>query len=468
MSFSIYCTAEWEMSIILCSFTILQASCKGKNDFEGGCTVLSQQKRWIYIAMPIFFLWFFGQIDKLGISIVQTDPGFLSDMGLTGADKNAKIGLLTFVFTISYALSNLLWGIVIDKLGARKTALIGVSVWTATMVLGGMSTSYEMFMFSRILLGLGEGMMIPVSSKFIANWFNKRELGRAQASWITGNYLGPALGALMLSLVIASLTWHATFYVLALCNLLINIPMIIFLTRNTPKQHPGMSEEEISHIYETDSVEEEVKQSFAQDFRYWIVWFGMLMTSFLFFGLSIWLPTYLTEGKGFDREAMAGITSLSWLFAFGFVIACGIFSDKTKRPGLIAVILYSLCTIFLMIALFTSSPVVAGLSLGLAMGTQGGVFHLSNLFVVKYSTPETAGRAAGLMGLTNGLGGLSSYIMGWLRDIADGDFTPSIIILIAAAVLGLVAYLFTLKKEAEEARSYDADVKEDKIQALAQ
>lgn len=413
------------------------------------------QKRWLYVAVPIFFFWFFGQIDKVGISVIQTDPEFLNSLGLTGPDKNAKIGLITLIFTIAYALSNLFWGYIIDRLGARKTAIMGLFVWTATMIMGGLATSFEMFLVSRVILGIGEGMMIPVSGKFISNWFNRRELGRAQASWITGNYLGPAIGAIILSAVIASLHWHAAFYALACFNLFINIPLFLFLTRETPEQHSGVSKEELAYIRTLDVNEnDQPKQSFTQDFRYWIVWVGMLMASFLFFGLSIWLPTYLVQGKGFAREAMTGITSLSWLFALGFVLICGYLSDKYRRPGLLAAILFGLCALFLTVAINTTSPIIAGISLGLAMGTQGGVFHLSNLFIVKYSTRETAGRAAGLMGFTNILGGFSSYIMGWMRDMAGGDFGPSIIMLIVAAVIGLIAYLFTLKKEADEARQY--------------
>jgi MFS transporter, ACS family, glucarate transporter len=418
---------------------------------KGGNNMLQGQRRWLYIAVPIFFFWFFGQIDKLGISVIQTDPGFLNDLGLTGTDKNAKIGFITFIFTIAYAFSNLFWGIIIDKLGARKTAVLGLMVWTATMVLGALSTSYEMFLISRVILGIGEGMMIPVSGKFISNWFNKRELGRAQSSWLAGNYLGPAMGAVILILVISTFHWQAAFFALAAFNLFINIPMFLFLTRNTPEEHPRLSKEEIAYIRHTDEVDDaQPKQSFVQDYRYWIVWFGMLMSSFLFFGISIWLPTYLVEAKSFEREAMTGITSLSWLFALGFVLACGYLADKTKRPSLLATILFILTASFLTIAVIAPNPIVAGICMGLAMGSQGGVFHLSNLFIVKYSTPETAGRAAGLMGFTNIMGGFSSYIMGWIRDSSGGDFGPSIMMLIVAAVLGFAAYLFTIKKESSE------------------
>lgn len=413
-------------------------------------------KRWLYIGAPVFFLWFFGQIDKLGISIIQTDPKFLSDLGISG--DNAKIGFLTFIFFVAYAFSNLFWGFFIDKFGARVIAITGVVIWSITMILGGLSTNYEMFMVTRIVLGIGEGMMIPVCGKFIASWFNKNETGRAQATWVSGNYTGPALGAIFISLIIASISWHATFFILAGLNLVVVIPMLIFLTRNKPEEHPNLSKEELNYIKSTDSIggDNESHKSFAQDFRYWIVWFGMVMASFLFFGISIWLPTYLTQAKDFDIEMMTGITSLSWLFALGFVISCGYLADKTKRPSLIATILFASCAISLVIATTSSIAVVSGLGLGLAMGTMGGVFHLSNLFIVKYSTKETAGRAAGLMGFTNLFGGFAAYVMGWMRDISNGNFGPSLVLLITLAVFGFVAYLFTLKPELKDVRQLNS------------
>jgi sugar phosphate permease len=151
-------------------------------------------------------------------------------------------------------------GFLIDKLGARKAAIAGLSVWTLTMISSGLTTSYEIFLVSRIILGFGEGMMIPVYGKFISTWFNKCALGRAQASWLTGNYLGPAIGAVGLVLIISTLHWQAAFFMLAAFNLLINIPMFIFLARNTPEEHPRVSKEELAFIRHSDDDEKEESQ----------------------------------------------------------------------------------------------------------------------------------------------------------------------------------------------------------------
>lgn len=347
--------------------------CLSTTTIEVKLHMLTEQKRWFYVALPVFFFWFFGQIDKLSISIIQTDPQFLQDLGLTGPNKNALVGLLTLIFTIAYSVSNIFWGVIIDKLGARKTAIIGLSVWTVTMVAGGMAQSYEMFMLSRIILGLGEGMIIPVSAKFISNWFNSREIGRAQASWIIGNYLGPAIGALILTYLITTYSWHESFYVLASFTLFISLPLFMFLARNTPEEHPGVSQKELAHIRLADTTARtsEEKKSFLTNYRYWIVFFGNLMSSFIFFGISIWLPTYLVEAKHFSRESMAGITSLSWMFALCFVILGGFLADKKKRPGLLASIWFILCVLFLTSAYFATNPLIAGVSLGIAHGYAG-------------------------------------------------------------------------------------------------
>jgi len=411
---------------------------------------VKNNKRWIYISIPIFFLWFFGQIEKLGISVIQTDPEFLSDLGI--ANDNAKIGMLTFAFFVTYAVSNFFWGFFIDKYGTRLTAIVGVLIWSVTLILGGLSTTYFMFLMTRILLGIGEGMMIPVCGKFISNWFNRNEVGRAQSSWVSGNYTGPAVGAVFISAVIYFFGWQATFYILAALNIVVVLPMLMIMTRDNPADHPKIGKEELAYINEVDlsDTKGEPKKSFAQDFRYWITWFGMMMSSFLFFGLSIWLPTFLIQEKGFNAELMTAFTSMSWLFALTFVILCGFLADKTRRPSLLATILFISCAFLLIISISSSVAIISALAIGLAMGTMGGVFHLSNLFIVKYSTKETAGRAAGLMGFTNIFGGFASYAMGWIRDLSNGSFTPSLMVLVLFATFGFIAYLFTLKKENEE------------------
>src|SRR6185312_14630971 len=48
--------------------------------------------RWFFILMPVLVFWIVASIDKLGVSVIVTNRGFLQDMGLLG--NPAAIGLL--------------------------------------------------------------------------------------------------------------------------------------------------------------------------------------------------------------------------------------------------------------------------------------------------------------------------------------------------------------------------------------
>lgn len=204
--------------------------------------------RWYYIAPPIFFFWVFGQMDKLGISVIITNHKFLKDLGLLG--ETAKIGFLMTGFLLFYGFANIAWGFIVDKIGPRKTAIIGTLIWGITMIMGGLSSSYGLFMASRMILGIGEAVLFPVCNKLISNWFPPREFGRAQSTWIIGDYLGPAIGTPIIIFTLNLGGWEASFFLLAAFSFLINLPLFLFLTRDDPKQHHAVNDLELQYIQE--------------------------------------------------------------------------------------------------------------------------------------------------------------------------------------------------------------------------
>jgi len=57
------------------------------------------RSRWFFILMPVLVFWIVASIDKLGVSIIVTNHGFLQDMGLL--NNPAAIGLLGTVFSVT-------------------------------------------------------------------------------------------------------------------------------------------------------------------------------------------------------------------------------------------------------------------------------------------------------------------------------------------------------------------------------
>ena len=82
------------------------------------------------------------------------------------------------------------------------------------------------------------------------------------------------------------------------------------------------------------------------------------MSSFLFFGISIWLH-YLVGCERILKRGNDWNQPLSWLFALGFGLICGYLADKTKRPSLLATILFLLTASFL-----TASYIITRTSYG--------------------------------------------------------------------------------------------------------
>jgi len=405
--------------------------------------------RWLYITPPMFFMWLFAQMDKLGVSVVITDNNFLETMGIE--NNAAKAGLFMTGFLFTYGISSIVWGFIVDKIGPRKTAAIGISLWVITMVMGGIVTTYGMFMVSRLLLGVGEAILFPVCNKFIANWFHSKEVGRSQSTWLMGNYLGPAIGIPMIIYIIGFSSWETSFFVLAFFSLIINIPMILFMTRDEPENHWAVNEAELSYIKEQNENDEVIKlynkkENIFTDIKFWMIWLAMLIDSLLFYGISFWLPSYLEQGRGLSGATMGAWTSSAWVMAFAAVLIAGFLSDKTRRPALIGGIAYIIGGLSIIIASLTASSSAAGAMMGLGLACVGAVLTITQLLLVQYTNKEDTGAAAGLMGFTNIVGGFATAFMGYLVNVS-GSFATSLIFLIICMFAGAISLLVLTPNE---------------------
>ena len=108
---------------------------------------------------------------------------------------------MQMVFSAAYAVSMLLMGRLMDRLGLRWGFVFACAFWGLASMshafapeIGSLfGSAVTGFFICRILLGLGEGGNFPAAIKTTAEWFPKRERALATGLFNSGSNVGGLL-----------------------------------------------------------------------------------------------------------------------------------------------------------------------------------------------------------------------------------------------------------------------------------
>ncbi|MGH3587214.1 MAG: MFS transporter, partial [Pseudonocardia sp.] len=114
-----------------------------------------------------------------------------------------------------------------DRIGRRRLLMIGVAAFTAASVAAAYSTSAEMLIATRALLGLAGATMMPSTLALISTMFRDRaQRGMAIAVWMAsfsgGTLIGPVVGGVLLE----TFWWGSVF--------LLGVPVVLLLLVTAP------------------------------------------------------------------------------------------------------------------------------------------------------------------------------------------------------------------------------------------
>ncbi|QIQ22111.1 MFS transporter [Zophobihabitans entericus] len=409
------------------------------------------RKRFIIVAC-LFVGIFIAYLDRVNVSVLAANDIFLTDMGIQGLP--VQIGMMMSVFLAAYGIANVVLSPVGDYLGPRKSMILCIVLWTISLLIGGFATSFTLIIICRILLGVGEGFYYPLQSVFIKNWFPKQERGRANAAWIVGQSIAPAIAMPFFAYWIGTFGWRSNFFFCAVIGL---IPLYLLWrhTADTPRQLKGISAAEIAHIEagqeapavkSTESFWVRVKP-FITNYHYWLLVLWYLCLQGMYWGLITWLPAYLKSARGFSWAEMGWLASLPFILSTFSKAMTGIISDKVGRNAPILMVAMCSAAICVYCGAVVENKYVSAVFLSLAvafctMGTPVAWTLLQGL--IPGSSMSTA---AGMMnGLANGLASLSPAFIG-LFIMLTGGYTGGLLCLVVTGVVAIVAALIlTIKK----------------------
>jgi MFS family permease len=128
--------------------------------------------RWIvlvFISLAMFGNYYIYDSIAPIADILQDELGF--------SDK--QIGALYSGYSIAAIIFLLIGGIVIDRIGTKKTTLVFGSLCTLAAIITMLSPDFKIMLLGRVLLGLGSETLIVAITTALAKWFKGKELSFA-------------------------------------------------------------------------------------------------------------------------------------------------------------------------------------------------------------------------------------------------------------------------------------------------
>lgn len=347
--------------------------------------------------------------------------------------SNFQIGKIASAFSFSWAIAGLRMASLVDRFGRLKLMLVVATVgFSLASVLSGFASSFAWLLGARLLMGMAEGGIMPITQTLIAAEVPHERRGLAQG--ITQNFganlLANTLGPLIIVGIAVRYGWRNAFFLAALPGIVMAF-LIAGLVRE-PARAPSSAAG---------------RGRFADLLRdrsmLLCIAISTLLVAYLMV-LFTFTPLYLIRVRGFDVRHMSWIMSSFGVASMAVAFLVPGASDRFgRRPVILTAGVMGLVLPLglLFIGGTQVMPLVACIAVGSALS---GVFPLAMATIP--SEVVGAARTATALSLTMGIseivgGVLAPSAAGIVADAQGLGATLWILIGVIAAIIVLAAML---------------------------
>jgi len=395
--------------------------------------------RWVICGL-LFFATTINYVDRQVL-------GFLApDLQRSIGWDEAQYGFIVVSFQAAYALSLLVVGRVMDKLGTRKGYSLAIIVWSLAAMGHAFARSAFGFGVARFALGLGEGGNFPAAIKTVAEWFPKKERALATGIFNAGSNLGPIIVPLTVPWIVSKYGWQAAFIAtgaLGFVWLFLWLPLY-----RPPEEHPRVSPGELAHI-KSDPPEPTTKVAWARLFPHrqtWAFAIGKFMTDPVWWFYLFWLAKFLDKNYHISLAKLslpvivvyvvADIGSIGGGWLSGMLIKRGWTINRGRKT---AMLVCAICVVPVIFASFATNMWTAVALISLATAAHQGWSANIFTFASDMFPRRAIGSVVGIGGMAGAVGGmLFSFVTGYVLLWTNSNYTPVFIVCGSVYLLALL------------------------------
>jgi len=288
----------------------------------------------------------------VGSFIVLLSLGVRATFGLFMQPMGMEHGWGRDVFSLAFAIQNLVWGVsaifmgvLADRVGSGRTIALGALLYALGMV--GMllsQTEMQLYLTAGVIVGLGQAgttfpVILPVVARIVPPAYRSTAMGIASAGGSLGQFAIVPTGQVL----ITSMDWTGALWVLSLF-IAVAMPLAFFL-RGRPNAHAG-----------TLSLGDAVRQALAHKSFHFLFW-SYFVCGFHTAFITLHLPAYLIDG-GLNATHGATAIALIGLFNIAGCYYSGKLGERHSKKTLLAGVYFLRAFGILLLLMAPLSPLV--------------------------------------------------------------------------------------------------------------
>ncbi|WP_294006023.1 MFS transporter [Sphingomonas sp.] len=350
-----------------------------------------------------------------------------------------QFGLAVSAFFWIYAPVQFIVGWLCDRFCVYRLLAFGLALWAVSTTLTAFAGGLAGLIMLRVLLGLGESVAFPGSSKIIAREVANEHRGTANALIAAALAFGPAFGTLAGGMILGLYGWRAVFLIFGLLTFLWLLP---WWRISRPYRQNGAAARQtpypIARIFRTPAL--------------WLSSAAHFCSNYAFYFLLAWLPLYLVKSRGFSIGDMTLLATATYAGQGVSALVAGRLSDGWVRRGrdegqvrrwlmIVSQAMTALCIVGAALA-----PSNGALAAWLLLSGIGGGIAATNIFAIgqMFAGPRAAGSWIGMQNALGNISGIVGPVITGVIIDSTGSYFAAFALTAGVAALGALIWLFAI------------------------
>jgi DHA1 family bicyclomycin/chloramphenicol resistance-like MFS transporter len=352
----------------------------------------------------------------------------------------AVVQLTVSLPLLALALSTLVWGILSDRYGRRRTMLTGLAMFLIGTLACAVAPSIELLIAGRLFQAMGGAACVVISRAIVRDIYGRERAAAELASLIAIMVVGPMLAPIIGGVLVDSIGWRGSFEFIAVFLAGVLVYAAFRLTETNHQRLPIPDVVSILLAYGR-LLRSGDFMAYALQSAFMIGTFYVMLSAAPYAVITVMGYSATEYGLGFILSTVGYLGGN--LLAQRYSQRVGI--DPMIALGLAAALISTSATMALLLAgVWTLLAVFVPVTL---MGVANGM-SLPNANAGAVSVyPEMAGTASGLLSfLQNGIAAVFAQATGSIQDGTPHAFGLGMFI---AATLAVVSFYGPLRRSRE-------------------